>query len=132
MANKIDIWREIMKFCWCTIAVKDMEESITFYKDIIKLNVKSRFNAGQGKEICFLGDGETQIELVYDTNNQEVVTAEGISLGFEIESVEEMIKFLKSTEIKLDKGPFQPNPQIRFFFIKDPNGISIQFVEKTT
>ncbi|HBE76529.1 MAG TPA: glyoxalase, partial [Firmicutes bacterium] len=26
-------------------------------------------------------------------------------------------------------GPFQPNPHIKFFFVKDPDGFSVQFVE---
>ncbi|NLN52670.1 MAG: VOC family protein, partial [Firmicutes bacterium] len=53
----------------------------------------------------------------------------GISLGFEVESVDKMIEFVQSKGIKVVSGPTQPNPHVKFFFVKDPNGVSIQFVE---
>ena len=49
-----------MKFCWSTLMVKNLEESLKFYKEIVGLNVSNRFNAGTGVEIAFLGDGETK------------------------------------------------------------------------
>ena len=33
----------MMKFCWCTIMVKDMEESLKFYKEIVGLDVTEDF-----------------------------------------------------------------------------------------
>ncbi|WP_366557050.1 VOC family protein [Desulfosporosinus sp. BICA1-9] len=55
--------------------------------------------------------------------------AEGISLGFEVESVDNMIEVIKEKGLEVESGPFQPNPHIKFFYVKDPNGVSIQFVE---
>ncbi len=46
-----------MKFCWCTITVKDMEESLKFYQEVVGLKLNRRFEAGPGVEIAFLGDG---------------------------------------------------------------------------
>lgn len=118
-----------MKFCWCTIKVSNMEESIKFYQEVIGLSISKRYMSGTGKEISFLGDGETKVELICDPNYTVSNNGEGISLGFEVESVDEMIKFITEKGIKVDKGPFQPNPHIKFFYVKDPNGFSIQFVE---
>ena len=117
-----------MKFCWCTITVNNMEESLKFYQEIVGLTISRRFAAGAG-EISFLGDGETKIELICIPNHKATGNAEGISLGFEIESVDEMIKFIKEKGREVHSGPFQPNPHIKFFHVKDPNGVSIQFVE---
>lgn len=36
---------------------------------------------------------------------------------------------IKSKGIEIDKGPFMPNPNIKFFYIKDPDGFNIQLVE---
>ena len=55
-----------MKFCWATIMVKDMEESLKFYQEIVGLKVDRRFEAGPGVEIVFLGNGETKVELICD------------------------------------------------------------------
>ncbi len=118
-----------MKFCWCTITVKDMEESLKFYQEVVGLKLKRRFEAGPGVEIAFLGDGETQIELICRGNNETVNIGEDISLGFEVNSIEEMMKFVKEKDIDIHSGPFQPNPNAKFFFVQDPNGLKIQFVE---
>ena len=32
-----------MKFCWCTIAVQNMEESLKFYQEIVELSISRRF-----------------------------------------------------------------------------------------
>lgn len=118
-----------MKFCWCTIKVNNMEESIKFYQEVVGLSISSRYMSGTGKEICFLGNGETKVELICDPNYKATNNGEGVSLGFEVASVDEMIKLVKGKGVELDKGPFQPNPHIKFFYVKDPNGFNIQFVE---
>ncbi|KLU65783.1 glyoxalase-like domain protein [Desulfosporosinus acididurans] len=119
-----------MKFCWCTIAVQNMEESLKFYQEIVELSISRRFTVEPGVEISFLGDGETKVELIcgpsYKVKNDNI---EGISLGFEVKAVDEKIKFIKEKGLEVDSGPFQPNPNIKFFYVKDPNGVSIQFVE---
>lgn len=118
-----------MKFCWSTIRVNDMEESLKFYQEIVGLNISRRFEAGPGVEIGFLGDGETKVELICDENSKNVNLGEDISLGFEVDSVDKMMKFLKEKGIDIHSGPFQPNPHTKFFFVMDPNGLKIQFVE---
>lgn len=118
-----------MKFCWCTISVKDMEKSLEFYRDIVGLPVIRRFSPAPGMEICFLGEGETKVELACGPNYKAAAGAEGVSLGFEVKSVDEMIEFIKDKELEVAGGPYQPAPHIKFFYVKDPDGVSVQFVE---
>lgn len=118
-----------MRYCWTTLTVTDMEESLKFYNGILGLPLERRFNAGPETEICFLGDGETQIELISDTELKPECMAEGISMGFEIDSIDDMIQLLSKHEVEIHSGPFQPNPHIRFFYVRDPDGFRIQFVE---
>ncbi|HAF95677.1 MAG: glyoxalase [Elusimicrobia bacterium GWF2_52_66] len=118
-----------MKFCWCTLAVKNLEESVKFYQYIIGLPVSRRFKAGEGMEICFLGEGETKVELICGPKHSATCQGEGVSLGFEVKSVDETIKFIMGKGLKVHSGPFQPNPHIKFFHIKDPDGYKVQFVE---
>ena len=56
----------------------------------------------------------------------------GISLGFVVDSVDAKIEELQGKQIAVHSGPFQPSPVIRFFFVEDPNGLKIQFVEHIT
>lgn len=116
-----------MKFCWSTLRVKNLEESLNFYQEIIGLGLFRRFKAGPETEIAFLGDGETKIELIY-TGNQDIKVGSDISWGFEVESVDEKMEFIKNKGLEIE-GPFSPNPATKFFYIKDPNGLKIQFVQ---
>jgi lactoylglutathione lyase len=118
-----------MKFCWSTLRVSNMSESLKFYEDIVGLKVISRFPAGPNMEIAFLGEGETKVELLCDENNKGINVGDDISWGFEVESLDDMMSLVKEKGIAIESGPFQPNPQTKFFFVRDPNGLKIQFVE---
>jgi lactoylglutathione lyase len=39
------------------------------------------------------------------------------------------MKFIKEKSIEIESGPIQPNPNVKFFYVLDPNGVKIQFVE---
>lgn len=118
-----------MKFSWVTIVVNHMEESLEFYTEIVGLEVNRRFKAGPEVEIAFLGDGETQVELICSGATKEVSIGEDISLGFQVDSVDETMTIIKQKGTAIHSGPFQPNPHIKYFYVTDPNGLKIQFVE---
>jgi lactoylglutathione lyase len=118
-----------MKFCWSTLMVKDLEESIHFYQEVVGLSVSKRFLAGPRTEIAFLGDGETKIELIHNDGDGESFSGEGISWGFEVESLDAAMNLVKEKGFEIQGGPFQPNPHTKFFYVLDPNGMKIQFVE---
>ena len=120
-----------MKFCWVTINVVNMEESLKFYQEIVGLVLERRFETRPGREIAFLGDGETKVEIISDVKSESVNFGQDISLGFEVSSVEEMMDFVKNKGLAVHSGPFQPNPHVKFFYILDPNGLLIQFVENS-
>ena len=117
-----------MKFLWCTLIVSDIEKSINFYKDAVGLKVYERFKAGE-HEICFMGDGETKIELLCDKKYTNQKRGEGVSLGFEVLSAEKAVDILKKKGIETETKIIQPKPDIKFFFVRDPDGYRIQFVE---
>lgn len=67
--------------------------------------------------------------MINDQDKEEVNIGSDISLGFAVDSVEEKLKFLQEKAIEIHSGPISPNPQIEFFYVLDPNGLKIQFVE---
>lgn len=109
--------------------VKDMEESLKFYQEIVGLEIDRRFMAAPEIEIVFLGQGDTKVELICNAAKKDINMGQDISLGFEVESVDKMIEYVKSKGMEIQGGPFQPNPFVRFFYVLDPNGLKIQFVE---
>lgn len=118
-----------MKFLWTTLVVKDMQESLKFYKDIVGLKENRSMKTPQGIEIVFLGDGETQIELMTSVQEKEINMGADISLGFEVTSIEEKIAELNKIGYPIHGGPFQPAPYIKFIYVFDPNGLKIQFAQ---
>lgn len=120
-----------MKFCWCTLHVKDLERSLQFYQNIVGLSVNRRFEARPGVNICFLGEGETKVELIEEGNTEISQEHQGISLGFEVDSLDHMLEVVKNHGLPIASGPFQPNPHTKFFYVLDPDKYQIQFVEQT-
>ncbi len=118
-----------MKFCWVTLNVVDMGKSLEFYKDVVGLPVDRSLKPNDKMEIVFLGAGETKVELIYDPSSEPRRFGEDISIGFEVESLDRMMDSLKARGIKIEGGPFQPNPMVRFIYVLDPNGAQVQFVE---
>lgn len=118
-----------MKFCWSTLAVKNMDESIEFYKEIVGLEVIKRYQSGPNTEIAFLNDEETKIELICNKDKKEVNVGKDILWAFSVNSLDEKLALFKEKGIGISSGPFQPNPYIKYFFVTDPNGMKIQFVE---
>lgn len=119
-----------MKFCWCSILVKNMEESVRFYRDIVGLSIIRKLTAWPNVEIVFMGDSEEEIELIYNPKNDPPAVGDGIALGFETESVEEKMNFLRSKGLEIEGGPFKPSQYITFINMRDPNGIRVQFIQK--
>lgn len=120
-----------MQFCWSTLYVKDMEESLRFYTQLVGLPVVSRYPAGPGREIAFLGDGDAKVELIYDKAADAAKEIPNISWGFRTPSLDEAMERVRAYGIAELDGPYAPAPGTRFFFIRDPNGLSIQFVEQS-
>ncbi|TVR72640.1 MAG: VOC family protein [Spirochaetaceae bacterium] len=119
-----------MKFCWVTINVKNMEDSVAFYRDIVGLTVKRRLKPTPGAEIVFLGSGDdAEIELIRRADVPHPWYGAGISLGFAVESLEAQMSFLKAKGIHDIGGPLAPDPSISFIYIEDPNGVRIQFLQ---
>jgi lactoylglutathione lyase len=119
-----------MSFLWTTIKVSDLEKSIKFYTDIVGLTVNRRFTAGPGREIAFLGDGGTEVELIFDAQRNDPPSyTKDISMGFSIADIGQKIDEIKSKGIDVHSGPFKPNPNIEFFYITDPDNVMIQFAQ---
>src|SRR5699024_4310579 len=61
-----------MNLSLTTLYVSDMKESLNFYEEIVGLKAVERFDAGPNVEIAFLGNGETQLELIHDKSKEDI------------------------------------------------------------
>jgi len=119
---------ETLKFLWVTLSVKNMEESLKFYQEIVGLPVDRKFYTPDGACYAFLGGGETKLELIAHPSGTEPRYGREMSIGFEVDSVEKKMQFVKVKGLAVE-GPFSPNSHVSFFFVNDPSGVRVQFVE---
>jgi len=83
-----------MKFLWTTILVKNMEESLKFYQEVVGLKTVNRFNSGPGMEISFLGEDDTKLELICSEKFKNIDAGNAVTLGFKVDSLDEMINLV--------------------------------------
>lgn len=117
-----------MKMLHVTITTAVFEKELEFYESIVGLTVRSDLRPG--RNMVFLSDnaGDTEIEIIGNTESGDV-TAKNLSVGFSTKNLEELRREL------MEKGyaatpVINPNPHTRFFFIKDPAGMTVQFMQE--
>lgn len=116
-----------MKYLWTTIKVKNMEESLHFYKDLLGLKVKDEKHVSEGFDLAFLDMGESDIELLCN-EKMDCTIGSGVSIGFEVESIEEVRTKLEKEGYEVGKEQ-SPEDGMKFVMVKDPNGLGVQLVE---
>ncbi len=118
-----------MKMAHITIKTAKLEESVDFYHDVLGLEIVEDFrkNPGMGLPIVFLANtkGDTAIELI--ENPTEFCVCTGLSIGFHADDVAAKRAELWGQGIEVSPM-ISPTPTTKFFFITDPNGVSIQII----
>lgn len=118
-----------MKMQHVTIMTRCLEDSVKFYQEQVGLTIVRDMRDNPAHQIVFLANaaGEPCVELI--ANPEAVNSSEGISMGFAVDDVE--AERQKKEAAGLQPGPMvSPNPKTKFFFVKDPNGVSIQFIQE--
>ena len=117
-----------MQLTHITINTGRLEESVAFYQNILGLNI-ARDMRGKGTvNIVFLNDGSSDVCIELVANKEHSYEGSGISVGFATDDLDKSAQELKSKGITTGKI-IVPNLHTRFFFIEDPNGVQIQFIE---
>ncbi len=119
--------KSTMKMLHVTIRTDQFDEELRFYQEIIGLRM-IRDMRPMGRKMVFLANeaGETEIEII-ETPGAGNAGNENLSIGFQTENVEAKQQELIS--LGMEATPMIcPNPQVRFFFVKDPAGVNIQFM----
>lgn len=118
-----------MRMMHITIMTKCLNESVDFYQKMVGLTIQRDMRSNPEHPIVFLANasGDTCVELA--GNPTGAYYGGGISIGFQVEDVR--AEHAKKEELGLRPGPIiSPNPHTQFFFIQDPNGVQIQFVQE--
>ena len=115
-----------MKMLHVTIQTNHFEEEVRFFQDYVGLKIHRDMRPG--RNMVFLADapGDTNIEIIDNAEATDAGNA-NLSVGFQSENVEQMREQMLAAGF--DVTPMiSPNPHVKFFFVKDPAGVRIQFM----
>jgi lactoylglutathione lyase len=118
-----------MNLNWVTLNVSNLEKSLFFYTKLLNLDIAAKLGS-QEHQIVMLGKAdETKIELIYESDSKIDNPGNGVSIGLEADDLDQLIGVLQENGYKT-VGPISPNSKIRFFFVQDPNGYTVQLVKQ--
>lgn len=125
-----------MKYLHTMIRVKNLEESIHFYSELLGMKVISREDFPEGEfSLVFLSYGSTKndpcIELTYNYGKTDYVMGDSwghIALG--TPDIYATCERLKNAGVKVvrEPGPMKHGTTV-IAFVEDPNGYKIEFIE---
>ena len=116
-----------MKMLQVTIRTNKFEEELAFYKEIVGLKIVRDLRE-KGRGIVFLADseGDTCIEII-NTPDGDDAGNKLLSIGFDCGDADRMRE--KLIVLGMEVSPIEsPAPYVRFFFVKDPAGVTVQFM----
>ena len=126
-----------MKFLHTMLRVNNLDESIKFYVDILKLKLGRKSDYPHGKfTLAFLSydiNEEPFLELTYnwETDNYNLGNGFGhIAIGVDdlYSTCEEISK--KGGRITREPGPMKGSKSL-LAFVEDPNGYKIELLQRT-
>ena len=116
-----------MKMLQVTIRTNRFKEELAFYEEIVGLKIVRDLRE-KDRGIVFLADseGDTCIEII-DTPDGDDAGNKLLSIGFDCGDADKMREILIA--LGMEVSPIEsPIPYVRFFFVKDPTGVTVQFM----
>jgi len=119
-----------MRMAHVTVHTSDLSGSVDFYTRTAGLRIIRDMRDRPSNRIVFVGDdeGTTLVELLEAEDASSVYTGSGISIGFETDDAEGLRERFEKEGLAPTKMR-AVSETTKFFFLKDPNGLSVQFIE---
>jgi lactoylglutathione lyase len=112
--------------------VRDLEKTISFYKDVLGLKELRRHTSGRGSQLVFLKapDSDEEIEICkFDESGPVTVGPDLTHLAFEVDDLEALAKHAAAKGYPLSDGPHSTGTG-RIAFIDAPEGYEIELIER--
>lgn len=123
----------VKKLLHTRMRVSNLAHTLTFYRDVLGLEVVEQKVSPRGSQLAFLAvpNSEELIELCsFPTSGPVQVQEDLVHLAFEVENLEQTIEELQAKGVPLSDGPTQTSSGSRFIFIDAPDGYEIELIER--
>src|ERR1700719_2126109 len=112
--------------------VKDLEKTVSFYKDVLGLQETGRQTSGRGSQLVFLKapGSDEEIEICkFDESGPVIVGPDLTHLAFEVDDLERFAKEAAAKGYPLSDGP-HPSGIGKIAFIDAPEGYEIELIDR--
>jgi lactoylglutathione lyase len=124
-----------MKFLHTSITVRNMEESLAFYTEMLGLQFERRRTIPENHaEIAFVRDPASgaRVELTHWEGKDTFEPGEQLDhLAFEVEDLDRTLMRLRTKNVRVAKEPYRlSGGSSRIAFVLDPNDVWIELIER--
>lgn len=133
--REIRVYRDLMvkRLLHTRYRVKDLEKTVSFYKDVLGLEETRRHTSGRGSQLVFLKapESDEEIEICkFDESGPVVVGPDLTHLAFEVEDLEKFARDSAARGYPLSDGPHKTPGGSAIAFIDAPEGYEIELIQR--
>lgn len=113
--------------------VKDLEKTVSFYKDVLGLQETRRHTSGRGSQLVFLKapQSDEEIEICkFDESGPVVVGPDLTHLAFEVDDLEKFARESASKGYALSDGPHKTSGGSMIAFVDAPEGYEVELIQR--
>ena len=121
----------IKKYLHTRFRVSDMEKSISFYQDILGMEVIEQKTSPRGSKLVFLKfpGMDCELELCSFPDSGSVHVPEDlVHLAFEVDDLEACMDKLNVAGVPITEGPLESSNGTKFIFTEDPDKYEIELM----
>jgi len=112
--------------------VTDLERTITFYRDVLGLELTRRSKSPRGSELVFFKapGSEEEIEICkFDKSGPVQVGPDLTHLAFSVDDIESFARHAAALGYPLSDGPTKTSSGSIFAFIDAPEGYEVELIQ---
>jgi len=112
--------------------VTDLERTITFYRDVLGLELTRRSKSPRGSELVFFKapGSEEEIEICkFDESGPVQVGPDLTHLAFSVDDIEAFARHAAALGYPLSDGPTKTSSGSVFAFIDAPEGYEVELIQ---
>ena len=121
----------LKKYLHTRFRVSDMEKLISFYQDILGMEVIEQKTSPRGSKLVFLKfpGMDCELELCSFPDSGSVHVPEDlVHLAFEVDDLEACMDKLNVAGVPITEGPLESSNGTKFIFIEDPDKYEIELM----